>query len=98
MPPPNLAALAYSVPSFYTNLVAFTYINGVFRVTFFEQHLTQTGASPELVETLVPRTSVTLTPGTFTQMLQAGNEIYNAMREAATTTETFASSGGGTLQ
>lgn len=78
MTPKELIAVTYQVPSFYTNNVQFTYINGLFRITFLEQNLTSAPESPEVQETLAPRISVTLTPETLAEMLRQGGELYDA--------------------
>jgi len=87
-PPPNAVPfaqlpLAYQVPSFYVNCVRFTYINGVFRVTFFEQQLIPKPDAPnEVAEILVPRTSVTMVPAVAEEFLRAFGEMYTKVAEA----------------
>ena len=99
--PPHHVPLAYSVPSLYANLISISYINGVFRVTFFEQHLSQDASgSPELREVLVPRTSVTLTPATLAEFLRTAGEVYSAVASQVAAADAFAQGddGEGTLQ
>ena len=78
-PTPPKVSLAYSVPAVYTNLVQFTYINGVFRVTFFEQHLGASAESPEVVEVVAPRVSVVMVPAVAADFLKSFGELYNAV-------------------
>ena len=98
--PQHHVPLAYSIPSLYANLVSISYINGVFRITFFEQHLSQDAArSPEVHEVLVPRTSVTLTPATLADFLRTAGELYSAVASQVAAADAFAQGNdGGTLQ
>ena len=82
MPPPTppKVSLAYQVPAVYANLVQFTYINGVFRVTFFEQHLSGTSeGSPEVVEVAAPRAAVVMVPAVAADFLKSFGELYNTI-------------------
>jgi hypothetical protein len=86
-PPPNSVPfaqlpLAYQVPSLYVNCVRFTYINGIFRVTFFEQQLVPKPEAPnEVAEILVPRTSVTMIPAVVADFLREFGNLYNRVAE-----------------
>jgi hypothetical protein len=83
--PPN-PSLIFTVPSFYTNFVSFTYLNGVFRITFFEQYIEPKKDSPgEIVETLSPRVSVTMVPHIAADFLKAFGELYNQVAKSVTT-------------
>ena len=82
MPPLALpkVSLAYSVPAVYTNLVQFTYINGVFRVTFFEQYLSAaTEGSPEVTEVTAPRASVVMVSQVAADFLKEFGNLYNTI-------------------
>ena len=70
-------------PATYTNLINITYINGLFRLTFAEQAVTQARPdSPEMVENTVNRFAVVMTPATLAVFLQTGSEVYNAVAKA----------------
>jgi len=78
-PPPNINSLAYSTPAFYVNQTSITYINGVFRVTFFEQHLSEAKpgeGSPEVNSILAPRVSVVLTPQSASDLLKTFGDLF----------------------
>jgi hypothetical protein len=74
------ANLAYNIPSLYTNFVHFAYINGVFRVTFFEQHLGQVAEGSSEVRGIVsPRVSVIMVPQIAGEFLKSFGELYNTI-------------------
>jgi hypothetical protein len=85
--PPNAVPLAqlplaFQVPSLYVNCIRFTYINGVFRVTFFEQQLVPKGdGTNEAMEILVPRTSVTMVPAVVSDFLREFGGFFNRVAE-----------------
>ena len=78
---PSPTDLAYSIPSIYTNNVAIVYVNGVFRVTFFEQQLSQIPPSPEVRETLAVRCSVTMTPTTASDFIKHFEGLFHAIAQ-----------------
>ena len=84
-PPPPLdtkTPLAYNIPSAYVNFAHFTYINGVFRVTFFEQHLGQVAeGSSEVREIVAPRASVTMVPQVAAEFLKSFGDLYAKIAE-----------------
>ena len=86
-PSPPTTALAYSVPSLYTNLISFTYINGVFRVTFFEQHLEQApnGTPGEVAQVVAPRVSVVMVPAVAADFLKSFGDLYNQVAKGVIT-------------
>jgi hypothetical protein len=81
-PSARLNTLAYSLPSVYVNNVVVVYINGIFRVTFFEQALHNTPEGPEMKETLAPRVSITMTPTTAQAFLNQFGELFSTVAKA----------------
>ena len=84
--PPSSTTLAYSVPATYTNHASIVYINGMFRVAFFEQQLSQgPNGSPEVTETLVPRVAVIMTPATAHEFIKQFGSLYHNIASAVQT-------------
>ena len=66
----QVIALSGGVPSMYVNLPYFSTVNGMVRITFFEQ----------LNETLAPRFSVVMTTDTLGGMMKNAEELLGFMR------------------
>ena len=66
----DVTALAYSIPAFYTNNIAITQINGLFRLTFFEQNAVYSpgGAPPNIITS--PRVAVMVTASTAVELAE----------------------------
>ena len=85
-PAPSPTTLAYSVQATYTNLASIAYINGMFRVAFFEQQLSQgPNGSPEVTETLAPRVAVIMTPATAHEFIKQFGSLYHTIASAVQT-------------
>ena len=100
-PAPTVTSLAYSIPAVYINQLSFTYINGVFRITCYEQQLL--GGSleePEVSSVLAPRVAFVLTPSTAGEFLKTFGELFERVRanEGKDATWNTTSASEGTLQ
>lgn len=102
-PPSPPIALAYSISAAYANCVNVTYINGVFRLTFFEQHVSpKPGSTAGEVDIVTsPRAAIVLTPESSAEFLRTFGDLFNAVAKSvreASWAEGFHGSNKGTMQ